>query len=150
MQQTLCDETFAFLQDPNDTETFRNFCKIVIMQLGVCSRQKGFPPEMHPVSSSGLQQPTDSEGDSQARGIQLLRSLPRTLYDPRNYGPKPGSETLEEARLREAREKAERERKLREIDEMRAKQANGGGDDFSLPGCMKIAELVEINTSICL
>ena len=29
-------------------------------------------------------------------------------------------------------------------------QANGGGDDFSLPGCMKIAELVEINTSICL
>ena len=105
MQQTLCDETFAFLQDPNDTETFRNFCKIVIMQLGVCSRQKGFPPEMHPVSSSGMQvktqtsviyyldfyrerrkskntdfaqQPTDSEGDSQARGIQLLRSLPRT------------------------------------------------------------------------
>ena len=107
MQLGVCSRhgvTFAFLQDPNDTETFRNFCKIVIMQLGVCSRQKGFPPEMHPVSSSGmqvktqtsvfylgfyrerrksndtdfLQQPTDSEGDSQARGIQLLRSLPRT------------------------------------------------------------------------
>ena len=29
-------------------------------------------------------------------------------------------------------------------------QANGGADDFSLPGCMKIAELVEINSSICL
>ena len=58
MQLGVCSRhgvTFAFLQDPNDTETFRNFCKIVIMQLGVCSRQKGFPPEMHPVSSSGLQ-----------------------------------------------------------------------------------------------
>ena len=58
MQLGVCSRhgvTFAFLQDPNDTETFRIFCKIVIMQLGVCSRQKGFPPEMHPVSSSGLQ-----------------------------------------------------------------------------------------------
>ena len=73
------------------------------------------------------------------------------LHYPQNYGPKPGSESIEEARLREAREKvetknleitlkktksrscftltitsqtrqAERERKLREIEEMRAKQ----------------------------
>ena len=41
-----------------------------------------------------------------------------------NYGPKPGGETLEEARLREAREKAERERKIKEIEEMRRKQVN--------------------------
>ena len=41
-----------------------------------------------------------------------------------NYGPKPGGETLEEGRLREAREKAERERKIKEIEEMRRKQVN--------------------------
>ena len=36
------------------------------------------------------------------------------------YGPKNG-ETMDEARLREAREKAEREKRLKEIEEIRAK-----------------------------
>ena len=75
------------------------------------------------------QEPTYSEGHSQARGLQFLWSLPRTALWPtgiralalnhgcflrimvtpnQNYGPKPGSETLEEARLREAREKVKR------------------------------------------
>jgi len=91
-----------------------------------------------------------AKGIHKHEGYNFCDRCHEQLYDPRNYGPKPGTETLEEARLREAREKAERERKLREIEEMRAKQANGSADDFSLPGCMKIAELVEINSSICL
>ena len=35
------------------------------------------------------------------------------------YGPGPGGETIEERRLREARELEERERRLREIEERR-------------------------------
>jgi len=98
----------------------------------------------------GCRNQLTAKGIHKHEGYNFCDRCHEQLYDPRNYGPKPGSETMEEARLREAREKAERERKLREIEEMRSKQANGGGDDFSLPGCMKIAELVEINTSICL
>jgi len=40
------------------------------------------------------------------------------------YGPGPGGETIEERRLREAKEAAERERRIKEIDEMRNKKVN--------------------------
>ena len=45
-----------------------------------------------------------------------------TLYVPREYGPGPGGETMEERRAREQRELEERERKLREIEEMRKRK----------------------------
>ena len=42
-----------------------------------------------------------------------------TLYVQREYGPGPGGETSDQRRAREQAELEERERKLREIEEMR-------------------------------
>ena len=39
------------------------------------------------------------------RGEKIRALLENFITTDQNYGPKPGSETLEEARLREAREK---------------------------------------------
>ena len=39
------------------------------------------------------------------------------MYEPREYGPAPGMESLDERRARMASEKEERERKLKEIEE---------------------------------
>jgi len=84
-------------------------------------------------------------------GYNFYSKCHQDLYEPKIYGPPEGGESIEETRLRLAREEAEREAKLRQIEELRAKSGKGG-DDFELPGCMKIAQLVEItpDSSMCL
>ena len=47
------------------------------------------------------------------------------MYEPKKYGPPPGMESLEERRLREAREAEERERKLAEIEARRGRKVRG-------------------------
>merc|ERR1712221_24741 len=58
-------------------------------------------------------------------GKNICDSCNEIMFEPKSYGPAPGMESLEERRLRAAREAEERERKLKEIEMMRNKK-----DDF--------------------
>ena len=49
-------------------------------------------------------------------GYNFCDQCHETMYEPREYGPAPGMESLDERRARMAREKEERERKLKEIE----------------------------------
>lgn len=57
-------------------------------------------------------------------GYNFCDMCHETLYQPKEYGPGPGGETIEERRAREQRELEERERRLREIEEMRNKKVS--------------------------
>ena len=57
-------------------------------------------------------------------GYNFCDMCHETLYQPKEYGPGPGGETIEERRAREKRELEERERRLREIEEMRNKKVS--------------------------
>jgi len=75
-------------------------------------------------------------------GYNFCEKCHETLYDPRFYGVPPGGESIEEGRLRMQREKEDRERRIKEIEEMQKRGPQK--DDFELPACMKIAETVAI------
>ena len=78
----------------------------------------------------------DNAETDEANGDAYASILPWSLQ---NYGPPAGGETLEEARLREKRELEERERRLREIEEMRAKQViYWAAPDFQTNGCNRM------------
>jgi len=99
----------------------------------------------------GCRNELTERGIHKHEGYNFCDRCHEQLYDPKAYGVKPGEESLEEKRLREAREKAEREAKLKEIEEMRSRGHKA--DEFEPPACIKIAELVEIITphsSMCL
>ena len=55
-------------------------------------------------------------------GHNICDSCNEAMFEPKTYGPPPGMESLEERRLRAAREAEERERKLKEIEMMRNKK----------------------------
>ena len=63
-------------------------------------------------------------------GHNICDSCNETMFEPKTYGPPPGMESLEERRLRAAREAEERERKLKEIEMMRNKKVNIFGQTF--------------------
>merc|ERR1712112_315077 len=77
-------------------------------------------------------------------GKNICDSCNEIMFDPKSYGPPPGMESLEERRLRAAREAEERERKLKEI-EMRRNQKDDFGDCPQVY-CMKITETCTIAT----
>ena len=52
-------------------------------------------------------------------GYNYCDKCHETAYEPKEYGPPPGMESLDERRARMAREKEERERKMKEIEEKR-------------------------------
>merc|ERR1711988_1200487 len=68
----------------------------------------------------------------------ICDSCNEIMFEPKSYGPAPGMESLEERRLRAAREAEERERKLKEIEMMRNKKDDFG--DTPQVYCMKITE----------
>jgi len=73
-------------------------------------------------------------------GYNICRFCNEALFNPKTYGPGPGGETMEERRLREAREEQERLEKLKDIEE----ELTGGrkGIHSELPHTIKIAETV--------
>jgi len=73
-------------------------------------------------------------------GYNFCNFCHESYYDQRSYGPPAGGETIEERRLREAREAEERERRLAE---MREQADSVSGKGFQGPYCMKIAETVQ-------
>merc|ERR1712227_20863 len=77
-------------------------------------------------------------------GKNICDSCNEIMFEPKSYGPAPGMESLEERRLRAAREAEERERKLKEIEMMRNKKDDFG--DTPQVYCMKITETCTIAT----
>ena len=65
-------------------------------------------------------------------GHNICDSCNEAMFEPKTYGPPPGMESLEERRLRAAREAEERERKLKEIEMMRNKKVNIFGQTLEL------------------
>jgi len=84
-------------------------------------------------------------------GYKFCDMCHETLYAQRMYGPGPGGETIEERRLREAKEAAERERRIKEIDEMRNKKPEEE-DAMSSFHMLKIKQTVAIapDNSYCI
>jgi len=83
-----------------------------------------------------------ARGMHKHEGYNFCDDCHQTLYQPKEYGPPPGMESLDERRARMAREQEERERKLKEIEEKKNSK-----DDFNeCPHiyCIKIAEICEI------
>jgi len=72
-------------------------------------------------------------------GYNFCGKCNEELFDPKFYGVKPGEMSLEEWRAMEARKLAEREAKIKQIEENKMR---GPVDDFELPGCIKVAETV--------
>jgi len=106
--------------------------------------RKPFHPSCIRCQVRGCRNELTERGIHKHEGYNFCDRCHETLYDPKAYGVKPGAESLEEQRQRLAREKAEREAKERQMEELRARGPKT--DDFELPGCfLRIAELVEIS-----
>jgi len=82
------------------------------------------------------------DGVHRHEGYNYCNHCHSTHFGGQFYGVPPGAETIEEQALREAREKAERERKIKEIEEARAR--GPPADTFEFPPIIKVMEAVTI------